>query len=65
MIYLSIRPDAIDNYLQDYLEVSFKDTILTLSLLVLFILNFRIYIKIKNNEKNLIKLLGQKQLLNF
>ena len=65
VIYLSIRPDAIDNYLQDYLEVSFKDTILTLSHLVLFILNFRIYIKIKNNEKKLDKVVRSEAIIEF
>ena len=65
VIYLSIRPDAIDIYLQNFLNISFKDTILTLSLLVLFVLNFRVYLKIKLNEKKLDKIIRSKKIIEF
>ena len=65
IIYLSIRPDAIYVYIQNSLNVSFKDTILTLSLLILFILNFRIYLKIKQNEKKVDKIVRSEALKEF
>ena len=65
IIYLSIRPDAIDNYIQKSLNISFKDTILTLSLLILFILNFRIYLKIKQNEKKVDKIVRSEALKEY
>ena len=65
IIYLSIRPDAVDNYLQDFLKISFKDSILTLSLLILFILNFRIYLKIKSNEKKIDKIVRSEAIIDF
>lgn len=65
VIYLSIRPDTIDIYLQNFLNISFKDTILTLSLLVLFVLNFRVYLKIKLNEKKLDKIIRSEAIIEF
>ena len=65
IIYLSIRPDAIDVYIQNSLNVSFKDTILTLSLLILFILNFRIYLKIKQKEKKVDKIVRSEALKEY
>ena len=65
IIYLSIRPDTIDVYIQNSLNVSFKDTILTLSLLILFILNFRIYLKIKQNEKKVDKIVRSEALKEY
>ena len=65
IIYLSIRPNALDIYLQNFLNVGFKDTILTLSLLVLFVLNFRIYLRIKLNEKKLDKIVRSEAIIEF
>lgn len=65
IIYLSVRPDAVDNYIQEAFSISFKDTMLTISLLVLFILNFRIYLKIKQNEKKVDKIIRSVALKDY